>query len=355
MLELIIIVLIVLSGSAVCAAVETALLSVPTIKVQQLAQSKKPGATALLKIRKKINRPIATIVILNNVFNIVGSLVIGGLAASILGDPWLGIFSAVLTFLIIVFGEILPKTLGERYGESIALTVALPVTGLSLIFTPLIMVLEHIISPFTKGKKQPTTNEAEILFLTRVGYQEGEIEDDEAEMIQRVFRLNDRTAFNLMTPRIATTYLRGNSTLAEVKDEIISSQHSRIVIIEDSIDKVIGLALKHELLGGMIEGNNEGKVIDFLREVRFVPETIRADRLLKEFQKYRQHLVVVLDEYGGMSGVVTLEDVLEVLTGEIVDETDRNVDLQAVARLKRKMILEGRYFGRQDGSDVKKS
>ena len=143
-----------------------------------------------------------------------------------------------------------------------------------------------------------------------------------------------------MTPRIATTYLRADATLNEVKEEIINSQHSRIIVIEDSLDKVVGLALKHELLAGAIDGKGDEKVADFTREVRFVPETIRADRLLKEFQKTRQHLVVVLDEYGGMSGVVTLEDVLEVLTGEIVDETDLNVDLQAAARLKAKMMLQ---------------
>ncbi|NEP44196.1 MAG: HlyC/CorC family transporter [Okeania sp. SIO2H7] len=340
MLELIIVVLIVLVGSGFCSATETALLSVPLIKVQQLAQSKKPPAIALLSIRKKINRPIATIVILNNIFNIVGSILIGSLATEVLGEAWLGVFSGILTFLIIIFAEIIPKTVGERYAENIALSLALPVRGLTFLFIPIIIALEKITAPFTKGKKTLTTNEAEILFLTRVGYQEGVIEDDEAEMIQRVFRLNDRKAANLMTPRIATTYLRADATLNEVKEEIINSQHSRIIVIEDSLDKVVGLALKHELLAGAIDGKGDEKVVDFIREVRFVPETIRADRLLKEFQKTRQHLVVVLDEYGGMSGVVTLEDVLEVLTGEIVDETDLNVDLQAAARLKGKMMLQ---------------
>ena len=347
MWELIIVVLIVLVGSAFCSATETALLSVPLIKVQQLAQSKKPAALALLTIRKKINRPIATVVILNNIFNIVGSIVIGSLATAVLGDGLLGVFSAFLTFLIIIFAEIIPKTVGERYAENIALSVALPVRGLTFLFNPIIIALETITSPFTKGKKGLTTNEAEILFLTRLGYQEGAIEDDEAEMIQRVFRLNDRNAANLMTPRIATTYLKADAILNEVKEEIIKSQHSRIIVIEDSLDKVVGLALKHELLAGALDGNGEEKVADFVREVRFVPETIRADRLLKEFQKTRQHLVVVLDEYGGMSGVVTLEDVLEVLTGEIVDETDVNVDLQAAARLKAKIMLKAANLDKQ--------
>ncbi|NEP83654.1 MAG: HlyC/CorC family transporter [Okeania sp. SIO3C4] len=340
MLKLTIIVLIILIGSALCSATETALLSVSPIKVQQLAQSKKPAALALWGIRKKINRPIATVVIINNIFNIVGSILIGNIAASVLGNAWLGFFSAILTFLVIVFGEIIPKTLGERYAMQFALTVALPVQGLTFIFTPIVWLMEKITSPFTKGQKLPTTNEAEIMFLTRVGYKEGVIEGDEAEMIRRVFRLNDKNSFDIMTPRIATTYLYANATLDEVKSDIIASQHSRIIVIGDSIDDVLGVALKNELLKGIIEGKDSNKISDFMRDVRFIPDTLRVDLLLKEFQKNRQHLMVVLDEYGGMSGVVTLEDVLEELTGEIVDETDQSVDLQILARMRGKRKLK---------------
>ena len=340
MLEIIVIVLIVISGSALCALSETALLSVPRIKVRQLAQSKKPAALALLAIRQKINRPIATIVILNNIFNIVGSIVIGSLAAKVLGDAWLGLFSGILTFLIIIFGEIVPKTIGERYSQNISLIVALPVQFLTFLFTPVVWLVERVTAPFTRSKKIPTTNEAEIRFLTRIGFQEGVIENDEAEMIQRVFQLNDLTAADLMSPRVTITYLRGDLTLAEAKEEIIASQHSRILVIEDSIDRAIGLVLKHELLTAMIDDKSDQKISTLARPVRFVPETVKADKLLKTFQEIREHLAVVLDEYGGVSGVVTLEDVLEVLTGEIVDETDKIIDLQEIARQKRKRLLE---------------
>ena len=340
MLSILIIVLIVLIGSAFCAAAETALLSISPIKVRQLAQSKKPASLALLAIRHKINRPIATIVILNNTFNIVGSIVIGSLAAKVLGDAWLGLFSGILTFLIIIFGEILPKTLGERYAQNIGLFVALPVQGLTFFLTPLVWLVEKITEPVTKGQRLPTTNEAEIRFLAKIGYQEGVIEDDEAEMIQRVFQLNDLHASDLMTPRVIITYLEGEATLAASQDEIIASPHSRILVIGDSMDQVTGVVLKHELLTAMIEGKQEQKIATLAREIRFVPETIRADKLLKFFQSTREHLVVVLDEYGGVSGLVTLEDVLEVLTGEIVDETDRIIDLQAIARQKRASLLK---------------
>lgn len=339
MLKIIIVILIILMGSALCSCTETALFSIPNVKVKQLAQSKKPAAIALQSIRHKMNRPIATIVILNNIFNIIGSIIIGSLATEVLGDAWLGLFSAILTFLIIVFGEIFPKTIGERYAEPIALIVAIPVQFITLVFTPIVWLMEQITSPFTKTRKLPTTNEAEIRFLTMIGYKEGVIEDDEAEMIHRVFQLNDLTAADLMTPRVILTFLRGDLTLAECQKEIIRSEHTRILVVETSIDKIIGYSLKHELLTAIIEGKQEQKISTLSRQVYYVPEKIKADKLLKTFQDNREHLMVVLDEYGGVAGVVTLEDVLEVLTGEIVDETDRIINLQEIAWKKREALL----------------
>jgi len=342
MLALIIVVTVVLLGSAFCSGTETALLSISPIKVRQLAQSKKPAALALASIRLHVSRPIATIVILNNIFNIVGSIMIGSLTTKVLGAAWLGIFSGVLTFLIIVFGEIVPKTLSQRYAEPICLFVAIPVKFLTLLFTPLVWLVENVTAPLVQGQTLPTTNEAEIKFLTNIGFQEGVIEDDEAEMIQRVFQLNDLNASDLMSPRIIVTYLKGEQTLNECQSEIIKSQHTRILVINETIDDVTGLVLKDELLTAMIEENGDRLIHTLQRPVHFVPETNRADKLLKVFQENREHLAVVLDEYGGMAGVVTLEDVLEVLTGEIVDETDRNVDLQVIARKKRLRLLKSR-------------
>ncbi len=344
MLQLILVVILVISGSAVCSGIEASLFSVSTLKVRQLAQSKNPSAIALLAIRENMNRPIATIVILNNVFNIVGSIITGNIARTVLGDVWLGVFSGVLTFLIIIGGEIIPKTIGERYAEPIALFIAIPIAALTLIFTPLVWVLENVTAPFTKGKKQPTTNKAEIMLLADIAHQEGIIERDEAQMIQRVFQLNELTAADLMTPRTILTYLRGNLTLEEAKTDIIASQHTRIIVINETIDEVIGVALKQNLLTAMVEGRKTQKIGTLTRKVGFVPETIRADRLMRNFLEAREHLAVVVDEYGNVSGVITLEDVLEVITGEIVDETDKTIDLQAIARKKRERMLQSMRF-----------
>ena len=345
MLKLAIAVLIMLIGSALCSGTETALLSVSILKARQLAQSRNPRALALLAIRQRINRPIATIVILNNLFNIVGSIVIGSVAADVFGDALLGVFSGILTFLVIVFAEILPKTLAEQHAQPIALIMAMPTQGVTWAMTPLVVLLERITAPFTRKGRQPITNETEIKLLASIGYQEGIIEQDEAEMIRRVFRLNDIEAANIMTPRVELTYLPAEAAIANLKDEIIASQHSRILLVEEDIDHIQGIALKDDLLTALIQNQGEHPISTLQRPVRFIAETERADKLLQAFQTNQEHIAVVVDEYGGVSGVVTLEDVLEELTGEIVDETDLNVDLQALARQRRKRLLQAKGFG----------
>lgn len=342
MIELISAVLIVIIGSALCSGSEAALFSVSQIKVQQLVQDNKPGASILAKIRENMSRPIATVVILNNIFNIVGSIVVGNIATKVLGNQWLGIFSALLTLAVIIGSEIIPKTLGERYAEHIALAMARPVSGLTTLMSPLVWLIERMVSPITRGAIQPVTNESEIKLLAHIGQKEGTIEADEADLIDRVFHLNDLTAGDLMTPRVSLTYVHANKTLVEIKDQIITSQHTRILVTGESIDDIQGIVLKYEVLLALIEGRTDTPVCDITRPVRFVPEMVRADKLMTTFQANREHLAVVIDEFGGVAGVVTLEDVLEILTGEIVDESDQVVDLREWTRERYKAILTNR-------------
>ena len=341
MFELILAIAVVLLMSALCSGTEAALFSIPILRTRQLAQGDGRAALALVRIRENMSRPIATIVILNNVANIVGSITVGLIATQVLGEAWLGVVSGVLTFLVIICAEIIPTTLGERHAEPIALAAARPVLLLTFLFTPLVWLIELITSPITKGRPLlPATNEAEIQLLADLGHQQGMIEKDESEMIKRVFRMNDVTAEQLMTPRVAMTQVPADATLASVQEEIISSPHSRIVLVGESVDDVLGITLKSELLTALIEGLGEMQISKFAREPYFVPQSVRADDLLASFRSSRRHLAVVIDEYGGVAGVVSLEDVLETLTGAIVDETDRVSDLRAQARRRGKAALE---------------
>lgn len=337
MTTLVLIILVVLLGSAACSGSEIALLSVPAVRARQLAETGGRRARALAAIRGNIARPIAAIVVLNNVFNIVGSIAVGVVAANEFGDRAVGVVSAVLTFLIILLAEIAPKTLGERYAERVALWVAVPVRALTVALTPLVVLFEVLMRPLTRGDRGPTTNEAEIRLLAGIGRSEGVIEEDELEMLQRVFQLNDRLARDLMTPRTAVTWLEADQPLMEARAAILDSAHSRLIVARGHLDEVAGVALKHDLLAALLDGAS-GTVAEHVREIEAVPWFARADDLLQRFRRDRQHLVLVVDEYGGTMGVVSLEDVVEVLTGPIVDETDRRSDLRHYARTRARTV-----------------
>ena len=329
MTTLIIVVLVVLAASAICSGTEAALFSTPMIKVRQLAEAQVKGAQSLLEIRENMSRPIAMIVVMNNIANIVGSMVIGGMASEVFGSQWLGIFSGVLTFLVIIFSEIIPKTVGEKHSQTISLRVAKPVLILTKLMVPIIWLIETLTNPFTKGSQPEfSTNEREIRYLARIGDEEGVIEHDEYEMIQGVFKLNDVTAKDLMTPRLKLTCLRADLSLDEAKDGILESQHSRIVVTGESRDDVKGVALRSELLAALVQGRGQEYVRDHIFQPLRVSEDIKADDLLPKFQSKRKHLAIVHGEFGGVSGVVTLEDVIEELTGEIMDETDVDEDMR---------------------------
>jgi CBS domain containing-hemolysin-like protein len=330
---------IVVIGSGLCSSSEAALLSVPILKVRQRAEQKDSRARVLLGIKERINRPITTIVVFNNIFNIVGSILVGRQAAAVFGEAYLGLVSGVLTFFIIVLAEIIPKTIGERFAEPMSLAIAPVILALTKAFTPLVWVLEILTRPFSRQDTLSETDEAEIRFLASLGRRQGVIESDEADMIQRVFKLNDVTAEQLMTPRVCLSAVDGRRSLEEVVLQIADSQHTRIVIYDGSLDTVTGIGIKSKLLATYVRGETATRLSEIAAPVRFVEEHMRADDLLRLFQSSHEHLAVVLDDYGGTAGVVTLEDVIEVVTGSIEDETDESGDLISVARKRRERLL----------------
>lgn len=332
-MDLAIAVSVVVICSGICSLVEAALFSVSLIKVKQLAESKKPAALALLKVRENMRDPIAAIVILTNISNIVGSIVVGGIAAEVLGSKWMGAFSGGLTFLIIIFSEIIPKTLGERHSEAISLFCARPILLTAKLLRPLIWIVQTITAPVTKGESsQLTTSEAEIKLLASVGRNTGVLDSNESELIRQSFKLDDLTGRDIMTPRVAMTTLEGERTLKDAADDIIASQHTRIVIVGETRDDVIGFCRKDELLKRIVQGTGDSKLSEATTEIPRFPDSTTASHLFDHFRKSRLPISIALDEFGGVAGIVTLEDVLEILTGEIVDETDHVVDMREAAK-----------------------
>ncbi len=333
-------ILFVLGISGICSCVEAALFSIPLTKTKALAEEGGRAALALARIKGNMSRTITAIVVINNVSNIVGSIIVGAMGAKALGNQWLGVISGILTVLVILFAEIIPKTLGELRHTPVALAAALPLLVVARVMFPIIWLVEKAVAPFAHGRPGHITSAAEIKLLARLGSDEGAIEEDESNLIQRAFQLNVTTAENLMTPRTVLTCLPAEATLNEVLEQIIASPHSRIIVIGDTRDDVEGIVLKSELLAVALHGGGDEKVKEHQRDVVFVNESKRADDLLLHFQQSRSHLAVVSDRYGGVAGIVTLEDVLEVLTGEIMDETDEVFDLQAYAERRAKKQRE---------------
>lgn len=340
MLELIGAVLLLLLASAICSGTEAAIFSLSLAKARQMAEKGGTGRT-VCDIRERPARPISVIVILNNLANIVGTYFIASLAASRLEGVWATAFPFALTALVILLSEILPKTIGERYHAKIAWVMARPLYWATFLFTPIVWSIELLTSLLVKNQPLATTSECEIKALVRIGEQEGVIEDDEHNLISRVFEMNDKTAWDIMTPRTALTWIRGIEPISVAKEKIGLSQHSRVVVVGETLDDVKGIVHKSTILRLLVEGYDKDALVeDHVEPVNFFHEDTPTDELLKHFKTSRVHLAVVLDNFGGLSGIVTLEDVLEVLTGEIVDETDKHTDMQEVALKKGKLRLK---------------
>ena len=319
--SLFILVLIVVIGSALCSGVEAALLTVNPLHVHELAARPNPRTKAqiLAKLRKHLGRTLTVLVIANNGFNIFGSLMLGGYAAFVfenrgVSGVTLPIFSIGLTLLVILLGEILPKSIGSRFAIEVSLASAPLLHFLGLIMRPLLLLLEKLL-PVITAENELSTDEEEIRQLARIGSQKGLIEADEAAMISKVFQLNDLTARDLMTPRVAAPTLDGSIRLKELRSTILRNNSSWWVVLGEEVDKVLGVVNRERLLTALIQGKEELTPYELSKNVEYVPEMIRIDRLLDSFNKDNNGVRVVVDEFGGFVGLIGAEAVLAVLAG----------------------------------------
>jgi CBS domain containing-hemolysin-like protein len=310
-----------LVGSSLCSGVEAALLTVNPVKVHEMAGRERPvrGARLLERLRQRLGRTLAVLVIANNVFNIFGSLMVGGFASVVfarhgVSGPALPLFSVGLTVLVILLGEILPKALGSRLALPVALASAPVVLLMQRLMLPLVLLLERLLPAIT-AENEITTDEEEIRLLARLGSQKGQIEADEAAMIAKVFQLNDLTARDLMVPRVAAPTLPAGSSLEELRSTLVNHNAAWWVVLGEGVDEVLGVASRERLLTALVGHQGATRAGELAEAVEFVPEMIRADRLLTSFRRSGAGVRVVVDEFGGFVGVVGPEAVLAVLAG----------------------------------------
>jgi len=303
--------------------VEAAILSLPLVKARILFDQKRKGSKDLLIIKENINTAIAAIVVLNNSVNIIGSIFVGRQALSIFGNEWLGIASAVITFLIIVISEVIPKTIGEHHKVSVSLASAKILRFIIWTLKPLVNILIITTNMFRSSSTVPKVTEEEIKAMLRLGRDAGTVEVDEENLCNKVFKLNDLRAIHIMKPIEQIYALPSDQKLIEAKDSVLNSKYSRIAVYEKDISNIVGISQQRVLLREIAKDNYEARLKDFATRPIFVDENEKADELLSKFQAYHQHLFIVKDKQGKNIGIVSMEDVLEELFGEIYDEKDK--------------------------------
>ena len=352
MLELAIAVGAAVGISAMCSVFEAVLYSVPIGHIESLAQEGRKTGRILRSLRADVDRPIAAILSLNTIANTAGASVAGAAAAKVFGSDWVGYFSAAFTLAILLFSEVIPKTVGVVYTRALAPLVARPVLVLVWVLRPLIWLTGLVTQLVAHGQtRSDHVSEDELLVMARLGLKSGSLDAHEADVIENILSLESKAVKEIMTPRTVISSLSANLTLREVKDLDDSFVHSRVPVYDKDADDVVGMVHRRDVLKAMAEGELDATLESMMRPVDFVAESVSVDRVLRMFLERRQHLLVVIEEFGGLSGLITLEDVLEEILGrEIVDEFDPAADMRELARDRRRRTAAKRQAGRPPGA-----
>jgi magnesium and cobalt exporter, CNNM family len=321
--------LVVLILAALASASETALTSVSRIKIRNLAQDGNARAQLIEQMLHEPNTFLSTILVLNNVAVIVASTLSTLIALDTFSNYGEIISTVLISLIVLIFCEITPKTAAVQAPERWAMFVVQPVYALSIVLKPVIVALTFITTRLVRlfgGKPQvkgPFVTEEELRMLVEVGEEEGVLEEEEKEMIHNVFELGDTTVREVMVPRIDMVTVEADDTVQEALNVIVQGGQSRIPVYSESIDNIIGVLYAKDLLKVYTTSQRPRNVRPLVRQAYFVPETKRLDDLLHEMQRQRVHMAIVVDEYGGVAGLVTIEDLVEEIIGDIQDEYDR--------------------------------
>ncbi|MFA0809866.1 CNNM domain-containing protein [Microbulbifer epialgicus] len=328
-------VFIALGFSFLCSIAESVILSVTTPYVRLLEREGHKAGPLLRKLKGDINAPLAAILTLNTIAHTAGAAGAGAQAAAVFGNQYLGIASAILTLLILVFSEIIPKTLGAIYWRQLAPFTAYALRGLVWLLYPFVKMSEWLTRGLSHGPTLTGFSRDEFAIMAEIGEAEGQLEQRESNILRNLFfTLRDHSVREVMTPRTVVFSLPQDATVAEAYDEVEKGRFSRIPVYENrDPDCVVGFVLKQELLLAYAKGERGRKLEEFRREMLMLPETATIYQAFQKMLSRRMQISAVLDEYGSLEGLITLEDLLETLLGEeIVDEADKTPDRQELAK-----------------------
>ncbi len=335
---LMVLVIATIGISAACSFYEAILYSTRTssLEVERTSGTKRRRAARMIAMKKNISVPIAAILIMNTLAMTGGGILIGMYAGHVMGPNKVPVFSAIVTLLILFFGEIAPKTLGASHWRKAWVFVVRPLTVMNYALYPLVLLTKKFSDLLVRAKDSPSVTEDEILAFVRMGVREGQITDRESRLVHNIIALENRKIKEIMTPRTVIFSLEAGTKVQDAVKAVDLKGITRIPIYEHDREEIVGYITVHDLFSSKMLDNRQMPIRSILKPLSFVPETMDCLAILTTALTQRQHIFVVVDEYGGVSGLITLEDLIETLLGhEIVDETDREVDLREMAKRRR--------------------
>jgi magnesium and cobalt exporter, CNNM family len=310
--------------SAFFSSSEVALISLSRAKVRTLVNEGRPGSNALMRLKESPEHLLITILIGNNIVNIGAASLATAIAIQTFGDIGVGIATGFVVIILLFFGEIGPKIYATRASDSFALTVAPLILFLSRLFTPLIWIVERVSPKLGIGESvEPSVTEEEIKEWIDVGKEEGTIEQGEQDMLYSVLEFADTTAREIMTPRVDVIAMEDTVSFEEAIRIFNETGFSRIPVYHDQIDNITGILNVKDVFSAMVSHRKDSTIREVMYDPMFVPETKKIDDLLKELQVHRVQMAIVIDEYSSFVGIVTVEDILEEIVGDILDEFDK--------------------------------
>jgi len=324
MTALLVVVGLALAVSFLCSILEAVLLSISHAFVAVLRERGDRVGILLTRMRENIDEPIAAILTLNTIGHTVGAVVCGALALQLFGNRWIALFSAFLTLAILMFSEILPKTLGAHYWKRLAKPTAYVLRGLMVVMKPILVPLAYfnrLITP--RGRRAPTVSRAELEVLADMGHSEGEIDHDEWQVVTNVMNLDQVKVSQVMTPRTGMVAVPVEASVEEAQERMLDEGRLRLPVYEETVDRVVGILLARDLWRAHRDGVRDIRSV--MRPPRFVPGSKVVEDLLTEMRSERIKMAIVLDEFGGTAGLVTLEDLIEEIVGEIQDEHEHEM------------------------------
>ena len=323
------------SLSAVCSLMEAVLYAVPIAHVKHRAKQGSKAAAILYRFKGEIGEPIAAILILNTIANTAGAAIAGAACSRLFGERGLLIFSILFTLLILLASEIVPKQLGVRFSKRLSSVIAFPLLFLIRVLFPLVFITKKLSTTLTKEVgDEPSISEEELLSMAELGTEEGVLDSIEGMIIKNIVELDKRHVRDIHTPRVVVFRAQQNKKISECRAALVSWEFSRVPLFDDkNPDHVTRYVTQRDIYRSIEKGDTEKTLFEISRALRAVPEVMSLDKLFLMLISKREHICAVINEHGGFSGLISLEDVIEQIVGEeIVDEYDSADDLRIYAK-----------------------